>query len=306
MSVLQAIGHTPLVELKNLGTRRPAVRILCKLEGNNPGGSVKDRPAARMLEAAEESGELTPDRIVLEATSGNTGIALAMICAAKGYRITLCMSAQVSRERRCILEALGAEVVLTPAHEGTDGAIRQARRLVDQSPDRYYLVNQFENPYNVLAHYESTGPELYQQTEGSIDVFVTGMGTTGTLMGVARFLKEKKPGVSIIGVEPTVGHGIQGLKNMQEAIRPKIYDPTMLDEKITVPDCEAFEMSRQLAKHEGLFVGMSSGAAAAVALRVAKKLRRGAVVALLPDRGERYLSTDVFKNPARETMMKVA
>ncbi|MBN2578145.1 MAG: cysteine synthase family protein [Pirellulales bacterium] len=304
--MLQAIGNTPLVELKNLGTCRPAVRILCKLEGNNPGGSVKDRPAARMLQAAERSGELTPDRIVLEATSGNTGIALATICAAKGYRATLCMSAQVSRERRCILEALGAEVILTPAHEGTDGAIRRARQLCEQAPGRYYLVNQFENPYNVLAHYESTGPEIFQQTEGAIDVFVMGMGTTGTLMGVSRFLKERKPGVCIVGVEPSLGHGIQGLKNMQEAIRPKIFDPRLLDEKITVPDHDAFETTRRLARHEGLFVGMSSGASVTVALRIAGRLRRGTVVALLPDRGERYLSTEVFQNPARERVAKVA
>jgi S-sulfo-L-cysteine synthase (O-acetyl-L-serine-dependent) len=306
MSVLHAIGNTPLVELKNLGPSRPGVCILCKLEGNNPGGSVKDRPAARMLQAAEQSGELIPGRIVLEATSGNTGIALAMLCAAKGYRITLCMSAAVSQERRRILEALGAEVVLTPAHEGTDGAIRHARHMLEQTPGRYYMPNQFDNPFNVLAHYETTGPELFQQTGGAVDVFVTGMGTTGTLMGVARFLREKKPGVTIVGVEPTKSHGIQGLKNMQEAIRPKIYDPAMLDEKITVPDYEAFETTRLLARHEGLFVGMSSGAAAAAALRVAAKLRRGTVVALLPDRGERYLSTDVFYSPARDPLAKVA
>jgi S-sulfo-L-cysteine synthase (O-acetyl-L-serine-dependent) len=306
MSILQAIGNTPLVELKNLGAMRPGVTVLCKLEGNNPGGSVKDRPAARMLQAAEESGELIPGRTVLEATSGNTGIALAMLCAAKGYRITLCMSAQVSQERRRILEALGAEVVLTPAHEGTDGAIRRARQMLEQTPGRYYMPNQFDNPYNVLAHYESTGPELYQQTGGAIDVFVMGMGTTGTLMGVARFLREKKPGVCIVGVEPNKGHGIQGLKNMQEAVRPRIYDPRMLDEKITVPDHEAFETTRLLARHEGLFVGMSSGAAAAGALRVAQKLRRGTVVALLPDRGERYLSTEVFLNPVPESVSKVA
>jgi S-sulfo-L-cysteine synthase (O-acetyl-L-serine-dependent) len=294
MSVLGAIGSTPLVELKDLADIRPAVCVLCKLEGNNPGGSVKDRPAFRMIQAAEESGELGPGRTILEATSGNTGIALAMIGAAKGYRVRLCMAASVSVERRRILEILGAEVVLTPANEGTDGAIRKAHQLVEQYPDEYFMPNQFDNQYNVLAHYELTGPEVYEQTHGAIDVFVAGIGTSGTLMGVARYLKEKKPAARVVGVEPPMGHHIQGLKNMQEAIRPKIFDPSMLDEQITIGDGEAYETARHLATHAGIFVGMSSGAAMAGALRVARKLHRGTVVALLPDRGDRYLSTDLF------------
>ena len=298
MSLLDAIGNTPLVELLHLNDRRPGVRIFAKLEGNNPGGSVKDRTACWMIRQAEASGLLTRGRTILEATSGNTGIGLAMIGAAQGYRVKLCMPASVSVERRKVLEALDAEVVLTPAHEGTDGAIRKAQQMIADDPAEYYLPNQFDNPWNVQAHYESTGPEIFRQTEGAIDVYVGGMGTSGTLMGVSRFLKERKPGVRIVGVEPTVGHHIQGLKNMREAIRPKIYDPSMLDEKLTMLDEEAFEMTRQLAAKEGLFVGMSSGAAVAAAIRIARKLSRGTIVALLPDRGDRYLSTSLFTRPA--------
>ncbi len=294
MGLLQAIGHTPLIELSHFGGG-PRVRLLCKLEGVNPGGSVKDRPALRMIEAAERSGELTPEKTIIEATSGNTGIALAMIGAARGYRVTLCMSAGASVERRRVLAAMGAKVLLSPAHEGTDGAIRLAHQLVDQSPDEYYMPNQFDNPYNVLAHYESTGPELFHDTHGEIDVFVAGMGTTGTLMGVSRFFREYKPGVRIVGVEPPVGHRIQGLKNMQEAIRPKVYDPELLDEKVTVDNEEAFAAARWLAAKEGIFVGMSSGAALAGAMKVAQRIDRGTIVVLLPDRGDRYLSTELFE-----------
>lgn len=294
MTVLHAIGNTPLIELTRLNGKYPDVRIFGKLEGSNPGGSVKDRPALWMIQAAERSGELTPGKTILEATSGNTGIALAMIGAAKGYRVKLCMPACVSVERQRVLEALGAEVVLTPAHEGTDGAIRQAQRLLADDPGHYYMPNQFQNRWNVLAHYESTGPEIWDQTEGRIDLFVAGMGTTGTLMGVGRCLKERRPSVRVVGVEPTIGHKIQGLKNMQESMRPAIYDESLLDEKITIADAEAFETTRRLATYEGIFVGMSSGAAVAAALRVAAGLRSGTIVALLPDRGERYLSTNLF------------
>lgn len=306
MSLLGAIGNTPLVELCNLNDKRPAVRILCKLEGNNPGGSVKDRPAARMIQAAEQSGELRPGKTILEATSGNTGIGLAMIGAAKGYRVTLCMAASVSVERRKILEALGAEIVLTPAHERTDGAIRWAHRMLEDEPDKYYMPNQFDNPYNVLAHYETTGPEVFAQTQGEIDVFVAGMGTSGTLMGVSRYLKEHKPRARTVGIEPPLGHRVQGLKNMQESIRPKIYDPAMLDEKLAVVDHEAYDAARRLASREGIFTGMSGGAAVAGALRVARQMRRGTVVALLPDRGDRYLSTDLFQSTLAEPAVRVA
>ncbi len=292
---MDAIGNTPLVELINLNTN-PRVKILGKLEGNNPGGSVKDRPAYYMIRKAEESGELTTGKTIVEPTSGNTGIALAMIGATKGYRVKLFMPECVSTERQRILEALGAEVVLTPAKEGTDGAILRAHQFHDEEPENYFMPNQFENENNVLAHYETTGPEVFAQTRGEVDIFVAGMGTTGTLMGAGKYLKEKKPEVRIIGVEPTVGHTIQGLKNMTESIVPRIYHPETLDEKITVEDEDAFETSRLLAAKEGRFVGMSSGAAVAGALRIAKNMKQGTIVVLLPDRGERYLSTTLFRS----------
>ncbi len=296
MSILSAIGNTPLIELNNLNNKRPEVRILGKLEGSNPGGSVKDRPAYWMIKKAEESGQLTKGKIILEPTSGNTGIALAMIGAAKGYRVKLCMPECVSTERQRILEALAAEVVLTPAKEGTDGAIRKAHQLFDEQSDKYYMPNQFENDSNVLAHYETTGPEVFSQTNGEIDVFVAGMGTTGTLMGAGRYLKETKPEVRIVGIEPTEGHTIQGLKNMTESIVPKVYNPQMLDEKITVEDGQAFETTRLLANKEGVFVGISSGAAVAGALRIAETMKSGTIVVILPDRGDRYLSTTLFRS----------
>jgi len=295
MSVLEAIGNTPLVELTKLGNGCPGVRILGKLEGNNPGGSVKDRPACGMIRAAEQSGKLVPGKTILEATSGNTGIALAMIGAAKGYRVKLCMPACVSVERQRVLEALGAEVILTPSNEGTDGAIRMARRLLESEPDRYYMPDQFGNPENVLSHYRTTGPEVFEQTGGQLDAFVAGMGTTGTLMGAGRFFKERKPSVAIVGVEPNVGHKIQGLKNMVESIRPGIYDESVLDAKVYVEDDAAFDVTRRLAVLEGIFVGMSSGAAVAGAVSYASRLRSGTIVVILPDRGDRYLSTTLFR-----------
>jgi len=284
-----------MVELKHPnGNSR--VRVLAKLEGNNPGGSVKDRPALYMIRKAEESGRLTKDKTILEPTSGNTGIALAMIGAAKGYRVKLTLPGCVSTERHHILEAFGAEVVLTPAHEGTDGAIRKAHELLDHEPDKYYMPNQFVNPANVLAHYETTGPEIFEQTNGEVDVFVAGMGTTGTLMGISQCLKEKNEAIRIVGVEPTEGHAIQGLKNMKEAIVPDIYDPARLDDKITMEDGLAFEMTRRLATEEGIFAGLSGGAAAAAALQVAADMKSGTVVTLIPDRGDRYLSTMLFRS----------
>jgi len=306
MGVLDAIGNTPLVELKNLPGKPRGVRMWAKLEGSNPGGSVKDRPALRMLEVAEARGELTRQKTILEATSGNTGIALAMIGAAKGYRVVLCMSAGVSRERRAVLEALGAAVVLTNAHEGTDGAIRRAHEMAERHPERYYLPDQYANPNNALAHYASTGPEILAQTQGDLDVFVAGMGTTGTLMGISRFLKERLPRVRVIGIEPPVGHRIQGLKNMREAIRPPIYEPAQLDEQLTVVDQDAFQMTRLLASREGIFAGMSSGAAVAGALLIARRMAHGSIVALLPDRGDRYLSTGVFAHHHHANQSRVA
>lgn len=295
MSVLESIGNTPLVELKNVNPN-PAVRIMAKLEGSNPGGSVKDRPAYYMVRKAEEEGHLTGDKIILEATSGNTGIGLAMVAAARGYRLKLTMPACVSLERRSILEALGAELVLTPAELGTDGAIMEAHRILEATPDIYYMPNQFANPYNILAHYETTGPEIIEQTGGAVTHFVTGIGTTGTVMGVGRRLKEHNPAIKIIGVEPVMGHKIQGLKNMNEAIVPMIFDPASLDDKIVVDDDTAYNAARDLALKEGIFVGMSSGASLAGALKVAAGLTSGVVVTVFPDRGDRYLSTTLFKS----------
>jgi cysteine synthase B len=272
------------------------VRIFGKLEGHNPGGSVKDRPAYYMIKKAEESGELTKDMIILEPTSGNTGIALAMIGAAKGYKVKLLMPECVSIERRRTLEAFGAELVLTPGDEGVDGAIRKAHEIINEEPDKYFMPNQFANKNNILSHYETTGPEIFSQTNGKVDVFVAGMGTTGTLMGVSKYLKEKNPEIRIVAIEPPEGHKIQGLKNMKERIVPKIYNPKMLDEKIVVGDEEAFETARLLATKEGIFVGMSSGAAVAGALRVAKNMSSGIIVVILPDRGDRYLSTTLFRS----------
>lgn len=295
MSILSVIGNTPLVELKHLNGN-PKVRILAKLEGNNPSGSVKDRAAYYMIRKAEESGELTENKSILEPTSGNTGIALAMIGASKGYRVTLTLPECVSVERRNTLEAFGAEVVLTPAREGTDGAIRKAREIIGEEPEKYYMPNQFANPDNSLAHYETTGPEIFEQTAGELDVFVAGMGTTGTLMGTSRYLKEQSKGIRIVGVEPTVGHTIQGLKNMEESMVPEIYDQSRLDDKIVVDDGTAFETARRLATAEGIFTGISSGAAVAGALQVARQMDVGTIVTILPDRGDRYLSTMLFRS----------
>jgi len=294
-SILDAIGNTPLIELTKLN-KNPKIKILSKLEGNNPSGSIKDRPAYYMIKKAEESKELTKKKIILEPTSGNTGIALAMIGATKGYRVKLVMPECISIERRRILEAFGAEVILTSTKEGTDGAIRRAHQIINEDPDKYYMPNQFENENNVLSHYETTGPEIFSQTKGKIDVLVAGMGTTGTLMGVGKYLKEKKPKVRIIGVEPVKGHKIQGLKNMNESIVPKIYCPKMLDEKIVIGDDEAFKTTRLLSTKEGIFVGMSSGVAVAATLRIAKNMNSGTIVTILPDRGDRYLSTTLFRS----------
>jgi cysteine synthase B len=290
-----AIGNTPLVEIRSVNPN-PRVRILGKLEGNNPGGSVKDRPAFFMLLGAEAREALTREKTILEPTSGNTGIALAMLGAARGYRVRLVMPACVSLERRSVLAAYGAELVLSPAKEGTDGAIRLAHRILEEEPDRYYMPNQYANEDNVRAHRETTGPEIFAQTAGEVDCFVAGMGTGGTLMGVAGYLREKRPSVKIVGVEPTLGHKIQGLKNMNEAIVPPIYREENLDGKFVIDDESAFETARRLAVEEGLFVGMSSGAAVAGAIMVAKELSSGTIVTLLPDRGDRYLSTNLFRS----------
>lgn len=294
MSILSSIGNTPMVELKRVNPN-PKVCLMAKLEGNNPAGSVKDRTALYMITKAEQDGSLTKGKTILEPTSGNTGIALAMIGAAKGYKVRLTLPACVSSERRHILEAFGAEVIMTPANEGTDGAIRLAHRILENEPDTYFMPNQFKNPANPLAHYETTGPEIYQQAKGQIDCFIAGMGTTGTLMGISRFLRQKLNHVKIIGIEPTPHHTIQGLKNMTESIVPAIYERDRLDDVMIVEDDEAYEMTRRLASEEGIFAGISSGAAVAGATRVAKNMKSGTVVTILPDRGDRYLSTMLFR-----------
>ncbi|UCG84278.1 MAG: PLP-dependent cysteine synthase family protein [Dehalococcoidia bacterium] len=293
MSIIDSIGNTPLVELTNInGNNR--IRIMAKLEGANPGGSVKDRPAYYMLKKAIESGELNPGKIILEPTSGNTGIALAMLGAAMGYRVELTMPECVSIERQRAIEAFGAYIHLTPGDESTDGAIVQAHQMIQENPDRYFMPNQFDNENNVLSHYETTGPEIFEQTSGEVDVFVAGMGTTGTLMGVSRYLKEHRPSVKVIGIEPDLDHKIQGLKNMKESLVPGILKRQALDGELTVSDEEAFDTTRMLATREGLFVGMSSGAALAGALKVVQEMSSGTLVVLLPDRGDRYLSTCLF------------
>ena len=293
MGVIDSIGNTPLVELSNLNGN-PRVRIMAKLEGSNPGGSVKDRAAYYMLKRAIESGELSPGKTIIEPTSGNTGIALAMIGAAMGYRVELTMPECVSVERQRAIEAFGAVIDLTPGDESTDGAIIRAHQIAQENPDQYYMPNQFDNENNVLAHYETTGPEIFTQTNGEVDVFVAGLGTTGTLMGVSRYLKERKPSARIVGIEPELDHKIQGLKNMHESIVPRIFQKDALDDQLTISDEEAFENTRLLATREGLFVGMSSGAALAGALKVAREMNSGTLVVLLPDRGDRYLSTCLF------------
>jgi cysteine synthase B len=293
MSILDAIGKTPLIRIDNINPN-PKVIILAKLEGNNPGGSVKDRTALYMVNIAEQNGLLTHDRIILEATSGNTGIGLAMVAAAKRYRCKLVMPKCVSIERRKILEAFGAEIILSPADEATDGAIRLAHQIYNEASDRYFMPNQFANPANILAHYETTGREILEQTQGTVTHFVAGMGTTGTLMGVASRLKEYNPQIRIVGVEPVKGHRIQGLKNMEEAIVPPIFRPEQLDERVIVNDEEAFSTTRRLALQEGIFVGMSSGAAMYAAINVSSSVEKGVIVVLFPDRGDRYLSTSLF------------
>ena len=293
MGVIDSIGNTPLVKLESL-CPNPRVTVLAKLEGNNPGGSVKDRIALAMVRDAEQNGRIRKGDTILEATSGNTGIGLAMVGAALGYKVVLTMPECVSTERRKVLEAFGAELILSPGCEGTDGAIKLARRMLDEAGTKYYMPNQFDNPANIRAHYNTTGKEIIEQTGGRVNAFVAGMGTTGTLMGAGRRLREFSPKVRIVGVEPTLGHKIQGLKNMQESIMPKNYDPSFADEKITVADDDAFTTTRNLALHEGLFVGMSSGAAVWGALELAKRLDGGTIVVILPDRGDRYLSTSLF------------
>ncbi len=292
-TLLDFIGNTPLVEIRHL-CPNPRVKILAKLEYMNPGGSIKDRAAVFMIEEGERSGELTRDKIVLEATSGNTGIGLAMVCSIKDYRLCLAMSEFASEERKRILRGRGAEILLTPGHLGTDGAIEEVYRLVRENPGKYFMTDQFNNDANWKAHYFGTAEEIWQQTGGAVDTVVATLGTSGTAMGLSRRLKELKPDIRMVGVEPFLGHKIQGLKNMKESYRPEIYDRKLLDDKPNIDDEVAFAMARRLAAEEGLFVGMSSGAAMAVACDEAMNMETGTVVTILPDSGERYLSTTLF------------
>ncbi|MDY7036108.1 MAG: cysteine synthase, partial [Thermodesulfobacteriota bacterium] len=301
-NILDRIGWTPIVPIKKLNPNKN-VRILAKLESFNPGGSVKDRPALNMIEKAEESGELTKDKIILEATSGNTGIGLSLVAAIKGYRILLIMSESVSEERKKILRALGADLKFTPAHLGTDGAIEFGYRLIREEPDKYWLADQFNNEANWLSHYHGTAQEIWKQTDGNLEMIITAMGTTGTLMGISRRFKELKPDVQIIGVEPYLGHKIQGLKNMKESYRPGIFERNRADRIINIDDEEAYQTSRMLFRKEGIFVGMSSGAAMAVALRLSKEMTEGQIVVILPDGGERYLSTPLFIDKKKSGML---
>ncbi len=291
---LGLIGNTPLVRFQRISPN-PNVEIWAKIESANPGGSVKDRVAKSMIEAAEAAGDLTRDKVILEATSGNTGIGLALVGTVKGYKVLLAMSEAVSQERCQILSALGADFLRTPARLGTDGAIEAVYRLQRKEPGKYYIPDQYNNPANPLAHYNGTALEVWEQTGGRITHLVATMGTSGTLMGMSRRLKELNPEIRIMGVEPYLGHKIQGLKNMKEAYRPGIFDRKCLTEKINIKDEDAYATSRLLAREEGLFVGMSSGAAAYVGLQLAKQLSHGVIVVILPDGGERYLSTTLFR-----------
>jgi cysteinyl-tRNA synthetase len=292
-TILDHIGNTPLVEIRHLNPNSH-VRILAKLEYLNPGGSIKDRPALSMIEAGERSGELIPGKTVIEATSGNTGIGLALVCSVKGYRLLLAMSEAASVERQKILRARGADILLTPGHLGTDGAIEEVYRLARENPDTYFMTDQYNNPANWKAHYHGTAVEIWEQTGGTLTHLVATMGTSGTLMGLSRRLKEYNPAIRVIGVEPYLGHRLQGLKNMREAYQPELFDKQRLDEKVNVEDEPAFEMTRRLAREEGLMVGMSSGAAMVVAADIAKTLDHGTLVVIFPDGGERYLSTSLF------------
>jgi len=292
-SIIDSIGNTPIVEIKSLNPV-PGVKIFAKLEYMNPGGSIKDRAALYMITAAEAAGYLTPDKTVIEATSGNTGIGLAMICAVKGYKIALAMAENASEERKQILQARGAQIILTPKHLGSDGAIEEAYRLARENPDQYFITDQYNNEANWKAHYHTTGPEIMAQTQGRVSSIVASIGTSGTLMGLSRYFAKVDPKINIVCAEPYLGHRIQGLKNMKESYIPGIFDKKRLDSTIRVDDDRAFETARQLARQEGLFVGMSSGAAMAAAIEEAQNIQKGVVVVIFPDGGERYLSTSLF------------
>ncbi|CAN5746740.1 cysteine synthase CysM [soil metagenome] len=290
-SIESFVGNTPLVRLQRLPGETTNV-MLAKLEGDNPAGSVKDRPALSMIRRAEERGEIRPGDTLIEATSGNTGIALALVAAIKGYRMVLIMPEHMSVERRAAMRAYGSEIILTPAAGSMEAAIDLAHEM--EREGRGKVLDQFSNPDNPRAHYEGTGPEIWRATEGRVTHFVSSMGTTGTIMGTSRFLKEKDPGVQIVGVQPEVGACIPGIRRWPPEYLPKIYEPARVDRIIDVSQEEAETLTRSLAAQEGIFAGISSGGAVAAALRLARELRHAVIVTVICDRGDRYLSTQLF------------
>lgn len=292
-NILETIGNTPLIRINKLNPNKN-ITICAKVEGFNPTGSIKDRIALKMIEQAEAEGSLTKGKTIIEPTSGNTGIGLAMIGVMKGYNVEIVMSKAVSSERVKMIKAFGAKVILTDEKLGTDGAILKAKEIIKAEPDKYFMPDQFSNNYNKMAHYKTTGEEIWKQTNGKITHFVSALGTSGTIMGVGNALKEHNPKIKVISAHPVKGHYIQGLKNMEEAIVPAIYDPSKIDETIMVETEKAYEMARQIIKNEGIFVGMSSGAAMYAALVIAEKITSGTIVVAFPDGGEKYLSTKLF------------
>lgn len=292
-NVIEMIGNTPMIRINKLNPN-PNVTMYAKLEGVNPGGSIKDRIALKMIEKAVEEGKLTKDKTIIEPTSGNTGIGLAMIATVLGYKTEIVMIEAVSIERRKMIQAFGASIILTDPNKGTDGAIVKSREMVAADPEKYFMPDQFSNDNNIAAHYETTADEIWKDLDGRVDYLVSSIGTSGTIMGISKRLKELNPQIKIICAYPEKGHYIQGLKNMEEAIIPRIYDKSKIDEFITIESKKAFETARQLAEKEGLFVGMSSGAAMLAAAEVAKKINLGVIAVIFPDRGEKYLSTKLF------------
>ena len=290
------VGNTPLLELSSISREVPGVRILGKAEWYNPGGSVKDRPALWMIRDGEKSGLLTPEKIIIDATSGNTGIAYAWIGAALGYKVKLCMPKNASEERKKILRAYGVEVVQTDPGEGSDGAIREARRLYAEDPERYFYPDQYKNPANPRSHYESTAPEIWEQADGEVTHFVAGLGTSGTFVGTATRLREYNAEIKVISFEPdSPFHGLEGMKHMASAIVPEIYDPTIADQNLGTPTEDAYDMVKRLAREEGILVGISAGAAVATSLRVARELESGVVVTVLCDNADKYLSENFWE-----------
>lgn len=292
-NILQTIGNTPLVKINNMCSK-PGIEIFAKLEGFNPSGSIKDRIAVKMIEQAEQSEQLYKGKTIMEATSGNTGISLAMIGRVLGYKVEIVMSSAVSVERRKMIEAFGGKIILTDENQGTDGAIRECKRRVKENPDKYFNCDQFSNEYNKLAHYRTTAEEIWQQTNGKLTHFVSALGTSGTIMGVGMGLREHNKKIRIIEAQPVEGHYIQGLKNMKEAIVPSIYKPNEIDRHIMIDSEDAFATARDIVAKEGIFVGMSSGAAMLAALKIAEETENAKIVVIFPDRGEKYLSTPLF------------